>query len=1196
MLQLPLRKMVTRWFLAPPIILLISSLLPANMTMGEPARSDPTGPAKLGFPAVLASTEDSTISVTITAGPYRVTSTAQGQKVAMQDFGYLLVPGKPALPSKIFALAIPPGAELSDLTFETGEGIVLAGEYDIVPAPLPRVIGQEDPLVHAEREQQYRADFDTVYGSDDAYPPSIVEFVRTAGYRKYNLIDVRFTPFAYRPISGQLTHYPEVTIRVSYRPSEKAPQPPADNVAGTERIAREIVVNYDQSQQWYARGSSPNKGLHDFVIITLDSLTSSVTSLVDWETTKGRNVEVVTTSWINSNYTGYDLAERMRNFLRDKYPSEEWGIEDVLLIGHYDDVPMRRTAQNVGYGQPETDLYYAELSLPDGQSWDADGDHQYGEASDPIDFYSEVNVGRIPWSDSATVQSICQKSAAYEQNEDPTFKNNMLLLGAYFWPNTDNAVLMEAKVDQPWMAGWTLTRMYEKNSDYWSSYDCDYPLLHSNVMSVWSTGTYAFVNWAGHGSPTSCHIYGLGAPPFISSFDCPSLNDDYPAIVFADACSNSDTDYLNIGQAMLKQGAVGFLGATKVAYGCSGWNNPYDGSSQSLDYFFTTYVTSGEYTQGQAHQAALREMYTNGLWDDTRYEMFEWGALWGNPDLRIGPPPILSIAFPDGLPEYLEPGVDTPFSVRIIDGTESYVPGTGMLHYRYDDGTFLTNPLTHVSGDLYEATLPATGYDSTPEFYFSAQGDGGTTILSPLDAPNTVYTALVGTFTIIMAESLDTSPGWSTEGLWAFGQPTGAGGEYGGPDPASGHTGENVYGYNLNGDYANNMPEYHLTSTAMNCAGISAVTLKFWRWLGVEQSAYDHAYVRVSNDGTTWTTIWQNGGEVADSSWILCEYDISSVADGQPTVYLRWTMGTTDVGWRYCGWNIDDVEIWGLLPNMDCNHNGIPDHEDIGNGSSEDCNNNHVPDECEIDENSSAPGGPFFCTDDCDPDCNDNGIPDECDIALGTSPDVNRNGIPDECEVSPPAPAPAPHNCRKNRYISVAPNNGLFSVALQVEMTASAYFRDSTGVVGWVGEPSEDHVARVVDVPHYSDAWPDVVHLGDCEIIPVATYGVRATGNGVIFSDPLEVATITAPTDKWWGDVVGASVERGWTEPDGLVNMDDIMAAVQRFQQLPGAPPMTWVDVDGESPNLVVNFTDIMRIIQGFMAEPYPFSDPANCP
>jgi hypothetical protein len=86
---------------------------------------------------------------------------------------------------------------------------------------------------------------------------------------------------------------------------------------------------------------------------------------------------------------------------------------------------------------------------------------------------------------------------------------------------------------------------------------------------------------------------------------------------------------------MLQRGGVGFLGATKVAYGCGGWNDPYDGSSQSLDYFFTTCVTSGEYTQGAAHQWALRHMYTNGLWYYNKYEMFEWGALFGNPDLAL---------------------------------------------------------------------------------------------------------------------------------------------------------------------------------------------------------------------------------------------------------------------------------------------------------------------------------------------------------------------------------------------------------------------------------------------------------------------------------------------------------------------------------------------------------------------------------
>ena len=172
--------------------------------------------------------------------------------------------------------------------------------------------------------------------------------------------------------------------------------------------------------------------------------------------------------------------------------------------------------------------------------------------------------------------------------------------------------------------------------------------------------------------------------------------------------------------------------------------------------------------------------------------------------------------------------------------------------------------------------------------------------------------------------TLDTDPGWTCEGLWQYGVPTGGGGAYGNPDPTSGHTGDNVYGYNLNGDYLNGMTvEKHLTSGALDCSSLGAVSLRFWRWLGVEQPQYDHAYVRVSSDGTNWVTVWENTVEITDNSWTQMELDISAVAHGQETVYLRWTMGTTDGGWTYCGWNIDDIEIWGLdriLAGVDDEH------------------------------------------------------------------------------------------------------------------------------------------------------------------------------------------------------------------------------------------------------------------------------------
>lgn len=169
----------------------------------------------------------------------------------------------------------------------------------------------------------------------------------------------------------------------------------------------------------------------------------------------------------------------------------------------------------------------------------------------------------------------------------------------------------------------------------------------------------------------------------------------------------------------------------------------------------------------------------------------------------------------------------------------------------------------------------------------------------------------VGNSTVRHAWYLDTNPGWTTEDLWAWGQPMGGGGHVGLPDPTSGHTGPNVYGYNLNGDYGNSLTR-SLTSGAVDCSDAFGTRLKFWRWLGVEDPAHDKVSVSASTDSIVWTTLWENPTEICDSTWVFMDLDLSSVADNAPRVYLRWTVGPTDGQNRYCGWNIDDIEIWGL--------------------------------------------------------------------------------------------------------------------------------------------------------------------------------------------------------------------------------------------------------------------------------------------
>jgi subtilisin-like proprotein convertase family protein len=214
---------------------------------------------------------------------------------------------------------------------------------------------------------------------------------------------------------------------------------------------------------------------------------------------------------------------------------------------------------------------------------------------------------------------------------------------------------------------------------------------------------------------------------------------------------------------------------------------------------------------------------------------------------------------------------------------------------------------------------------SGPDLFTYHANDG-------LDSPLADVTIDVGGPLDVAVFNLDADPGWAREGLWAYGRPTGQG-SYG-HDPTSGHTGQNVFGYNLAGDYENELPVRYLTTDPFDLTWMSSVELRFWRWLGIESATYDHASVDVSADGVNWTTVWAHtGGSVSDSAWTEVRLDLSGVADGQSAVHIRWSMGPTDESVTYPGWNIDDISLWARPTDPssgDFNGDGVVDVDDFG--------------------------------------------------------------------------------------------------------------------------------------------------------------------------------------------------------------------------------------------------------------------------
>lgn len=134
----------------------------------------------------------------------------------------------------------------------------------------------------------------------------------------------------------------------------------------------------------------------------------------------------------------------------------------------------------------------------------------------------------------------------------------------------------------------------------------------------------------------------------------------------------------------------------------------------------------------------------------------------GDPFLTMMKPAML-FDFPNGLPEGKHfPGPETVMIVEIEAGQEQAVPGTELMHYRFDPSDpFTAVSMTALGNDLYEAVLPNTRPDDKPEFYFSVEGDGGTTIRSPGDAPASVYSFEVGFSEIVWEDDFETHQGWS---------------------------------------------------------------------------------------------------------------------------------------------------------------------------------------------------------------------------------------------------------------------------------------------------------------------------------------------------------------------------------------------------------------------------------------------------
>jgi hypothetical protein len=827
------------------------------------------------------------------------------QKIIMPDAPNGGQTGEPSLPARGAYILIPYGRSVDAIEIVKGEKYSLGTGLNIAP------VGEPFRLSADPGEVKAPASNPEIYNSSAVFPSNAKQDMGAFGFRGYRMQVLKLRPVEYIPKTGELSYYDELTLKINL--VETSVTSPL--YRGSEEDYQAISGMIDNQSALYSYDVAPKRDgrSYDLMILTTPGLESSFQTLKDYHDSTEIPTEIHTTAEI-----GTLTPEGIRTFIKDNYLADGF---QYLLIGADDDLIP---ALDLYVQSSDSDDPYFEIDMPgdiyyaclDG-TWNYDGDTRWGEPTDgedggDVDLLAELYVGRIPANTVSEADQYINKMFTY-LNSSSTYQNKVLLCGEnlrFGGLGEYGAYSLEEFVDASSNHGYNTIGFPSAMFDIDKLYDMDFDLNDwpkAAITSRINEGVH-FINHYGH-----CNEYWAMKLYYVDIVTMLSNTDLH--FIYTQGCRAGHFDNLDCwaeyATVMVPHGAVAAVMNARYGFG----DYDTDGPSQRFNREFVDAIFNPEENMpelGRANQDSK---------EDNLYRIDEPCMRWcyyqlhvfGDPTLKLRIDPGLMFSYPNGIPETVSPGERAQFDLEVT-GTCGGIPveNSGMMHYNLNGAGYQTTPLTEVTANNYSVAIPPLECGDTFDYYLSAQENSNGNFYHP-SSSNPRQVQVVENLVTFFEDDFETDKGWIISGgQWERGIPTGQGGEdqqYPNPDPEEGCAGANVMGYNLNGDYSNNMSEYHITSPAIDCSGYSSIHLKFSRWLGVEGQNLDHAYIRISTDGTNWTQVWENTCCINDNHWMDIDYDISSLAGGQSTVYIRFTMGQTNGDNRYCGWNIDDLRL-----------------------------------------------------------------------------------------------------------------------------------------------------------------------------------------------------------------------------------------------------------------------------------------------
>ena len=582
-------------------------------------------------------------TVTILADPSLVTVQKDGEFDRISYSGGVVAgrPGLPGLPVVPITVVLPPGArdvEIKGINFETKS---LPGIYTPPPYQQPAPLGQRTSINRPDP---------VYYNSEQSFPSRPVKLLGVGDLEGFRVANLIFYPFGYLGEAKRLLLHDDVRLILSYETSGDIKTISYARIERVKSMLKNLVLNPEDIDI-----SAPMvRFAEDYkeVFITSQNLVSSLEPLRCWRTKMGIPCTTVVAAEIQSQYPGYDGAEKLRNFIIDA--NSKWGAEYFVMVGDVNTIPYRYL------GTPDSsmpcDHYFADL---DGD-WDANGNHIYGEwPDDSVDLYHDVMVGRLPVETASECQTVVNKILTYEKNPPSGYLKRALLPAVLLWASYWGDYVNDS-IGSCTPTGWQDIKLYQSQGN----------LTRQQVINEINSGV-GFVHYAAHGNANGTYWAG-GTDTVLYSTDVLNLsNGNRLGIHNAIACITGGFDLGDVGGDCFAEHLVNYSGGGAVAAIMNtrvglGYQNTMGPSEYLSLEFYRKAFREDVHRVGEAHFLS-KDVYVplaSSLWE-WAFCIAEY-SIFGDPvmPMWLDEPGNLAVSHPDSIPLGSQ-----NFTVTVTDGS-----------------------------------------------------------------------------------------------------------------------------------------------------------------------------------------------------------------------------------------------------------------------------------------------------------------------------------------------------------------------------------------------------------------------------------------------------------------------------------------------------------------------------------------------